>query len=85
MKIKAVTLADITTPNGKKITFDAWNVISSNNHRITTGQEILLILLKIKRIFGEMLYIKHFASPTQAICAETFVQQINLELGQMQN
>ena len=33
MKIKAVTLADITTPNGKKITFDAWNIISSNNLR----------------------------------------------------
>ena len=33
MHIKAVTLADITTLNGKRITFDAWNVISSNNLR----------------------------------------------------
>ena len=30
MKIKAVTLSDITTPNGRSITFDAWNLIGSN-------------------------------------------------------
>ena len=30
MHLKAITLADITTPNGRRITFDAWNVIGSN-------------------------------------------------------
>lgn len=31
MHLKAITLADIATPNGRRITFDAWNVIGSNN------------------------------------------------------
>ena len=33
MHLKAITLSDITTPNGRRITFDAWNVIGSNNLR----------------------------------------------------
>ena len=31
--IEAVTLADIATPNGKQITFNAWNLIGSNDLR----------------------------------------------------
>ena len=31
MHLKVITLSDITTPNGRLITFDAWNVIGSNN------------------------------------------------------
>ena len=34
MHLKAITLADIATPNGRRITFDAWNVIGSNNLRV---------------------------------------------------
>ena len=34
MHLKAITLADIATPDGRRITFDAWNVIGSNNLRV---------------------------------------------------
>ena len=34
MHLKAITLADIATPNGRRITFDAWNAIGSNNLRV---------------------------------------------------
>ena len=33
MSIKAVTISDIATPNGRRITFDAWNLIGSNKLR----------------------------------------------------
>ena len=33
MFIETITLSDITTPDGKNITFDAWNVIGSNSLR----------------------------------------------------
>ena len=34
MHLKAIMLADITTPNGARTSFDAYNVIGSNNLRV---------------------------------------------------